>query len=98
MIVDFTFVLVSLPAFLTSRNFHLFISPSHRLRAAKACHRYDKMGLWIRFLNRVVRNDAMKIDPPEIYNARVFILALCSCFGGTLYVSKVLGEDREQWS
>jgi hypothetical protein len=26
-------------------------------------------------------------DPPEIYNPRVFVLALCSCFGGTLYVS-----------
>ena len=25
------------------------------------------------------------IDPPEIYNLRVFVLALCSCFGGTLF-------------
>ncbi len=25
------------------------------------------------------------IDPPEIYNLRVFLLALCSCFGGTLF-------------
>ena len=66
------------------------------------------MGLGNRFLQRFVKNDAMKIgeldivndmnvtekadntssrlDPPEIYNPRVFILALCSCFGGTLYV------------
>lgn len=43
------------------------------------------MGLGNRFLNRVVRNDAMKIDPPEVYNFRIFALALCSCFGGTLF-------------
>lgn len=43
------------------------------------------MGLGNRFLNRVVRNDAMKVDPPQIYNPRVFLLALCSCFGGTLF-------------
>lgn len=43
------------------------------------------MGLGGRFLKRVVRNDAMKVDPPEIYNPRVFALGLCSCFGGTLF-------------
>lgn len=43
------------------------------------------MGLGESFLKRVVRNDAMKVDPPEIYNFYVFALALCSCFGGALF-------------
>lgn len=43
------------------------------------------MGLGNRFLHRVVKNDAMKVDPPEIYNFRVFALGLCSCFGGALF-------------
>ena len=43
------------------------------------------MGVGNRFLHRVVKNDAMKIDPPEIYNPRIFLLALTSCFGGTLF-------------
>ncbi|KAK5163353.1 uncharacterized protein LTR77_010726 [Saxophila tyrrhenica] len=43
------------------------------------------MGIGGRFLKSVVKNDAMKVDPPEIYNPRVFFLALCSCFGGTLF-------------
>lgn len=37
------------------------------------------------FLQRIVRNDAMKIDPVEIYNWRVFFLAACACFGGLLF-------------
>jgi hypothetical protein len=36
-------------------------------------------------LRTLVRNDAMKIDPPEIYNLRVLLLACASCFGGTLF-------------
>ncbi|CAK4034629.1 MFS quinate transporter [Lecanosticta acicola] len=36
-------------------------------------------------LNKLVRNDAMKVDPPEIYNWRVLLLACASCFGGTLF-------------
>lgn len=43
------------------------------------------MGIGGRFLKGVVKNDAMKVDPPEIYNPRVFMLALCSCFGGALF-------------
>lgn len=27
----------------------------------------------------------LQVDPPEIYNFRTFALALCSCFGGTLF-------------
>jgi hypothetical protein len=30
-------------------------------------------GYW--FLRRIVRNDAIHLDPPEIYNWRVFALA-----------------------
>jgi len=36
-------------------------------------------------LRKVVRNDAIKLDPPEIYNWRVFALAAAACFGGTLF-------------
>lgn len=43
------------------------------------------MGIGGRFLKRVVRNDAMKVDPPEIYNFRTFALGICACFGGTLF-------------
>lgn len=28
---------------------------------------------------------AMKVDPPEVYNWRVFLLACAACFGGTLF-------------
>ncbi|KAL1983817.1 hypothetical protein VTN96DRAFT_9903 [Rasamsonia emersonii] len=37
------------------------------------------------FLRRVVRNDAIALDPPEVYNWRVFALAAAACFGGTLF-------------
>ncbi|KAL1963326.1 hypothetical protein VTN77DRAFT_8447 [Rasamsonia byssochlamydoides] len=37
------------------------------------------------FLRRIVRNDAIKLDPPEVYNWRVFALAAAACFGGTLF-------------
>ncbi|KAF2103767.1 MFS transporter [Rhizodiscina lignyota] len=36
-------------------------------------------------LSRIVRNDAVKLDPPEVYNWRVFALAAAACFGGTLF-------------
>ncbi|KAI9898575.1 hypothetical protein N3K66_006935 [Trichothecium roseum] len=36
-------------------------------------------------LRVIVRNDAMKEDPPEIYNWRVFALACAACFGGMLF-------------
>ena len=36
-------------------------------------------------LRYIVRNDAMKVDPPEVYNWRVFALACAACFGGTLF-------------
>ncbi|WYZ38722.1 hypothetical protein EsH8_III_000636 [Colletotrichum jinshuiense] len=37
------------------------------------------------FLRRIVKNDAMKEDPVEIYGWRVFALAAASCFGGMLF-------------
>lgn len=37
--------------------------------------------VWIK---KIVRNDAIKHDPAEIYNWRVFALAAAACFGGTL--------------
>jgi hypothetical protein len=40
-----------------------------------------------KFLQRVVRNDAMKSDPPEIYGWRVYALAVSACFGGMIFVS-----------
>ncbi|KPI35518.1 Quinate permease [Cyphellophora attinorum] len=36
-------------------------------------------------LRLVIRNDAIKIDPPEIYNWRVIALAASACFAGTLF-------------
>lgn len=36
-------------------------------------------------LKKVIRNDAMKTDPEEIYNWRVFAVVAGSCFGGMLF-------------
>ncbi|KAL1849121.1 hypothetical protein VTK73DRAFT_9963 [Phialemonium thermophilum] len=36
-------------------------------------------------LRRVVRNDAVRVDPPEIYNWRIIALACSSCFAGALF-------------
>ncbi|KAF7545021.1 hypothetical protein G7Z17_g9503 [Cylindrodendrum hubeiense] len=36
-------------------------------------------------LHRVVRNDAMRDDPPEIYNWWIMALVCASCFGGMLF-------------
>lgn len=38
-----------------------------------------------RFLYRVVKNEGMKTDPPQIYGWRVFLLACSACFGGMLF-------------
>ncbi|KAL0930380.1 MFS quinate transporter [Colletotrichum truncatum] len=37
------------------------------------------------FLQKVVKNDAMKQDPPEIYGWRVYALACSACFGGLIF-------------
>ncbi|KAK4111475.1 putative sugar transporter protein [Canariomyces notabilis] len=43
------------------------------------------MGLGYRILKLIVRNDAMKEDPEEIYGWRVFALVWAACFGGMLF-------------
>jgi MFS family permease len=53
-------------------------------------------------LRAIVRNDAMKEDPDEIYNWRVFALVFSSCFGGMLFgwetgaIGGVLAMDATQ--
>ncbi|KAI5198096.1 general substrate transporter [Aureobasidium subglaciale] len=37
------------------------------------------------FLQKIVKNDAMKEDPPEIYGWKVYFLAFSACFGGMLF-------------
>ncbi|KAK9419787.1 putative General substrate transporter [Seiridium unicorne] len=39
----------------------------------------------VKVLRLVIRNDAMRIDPPQIYGWRVFALVCASCFGGMLF-------------
>ncbi|CAO2658482.1 Nn.00g062050.m01.CDS01 [Neocucurbitaria sp. VM-36] len=36
-------------------------------------------------LRRVVRNEAIRIDPPEVYNWRIVALAGAACFAGALF-------------
>lgn len=43
------------------------------------------MGLGQKILQKAVRNESMKEDPPEIYGWRVFALACSACFGGMLF-------------
>ncbi|KAF2440378.1 general substrate transporter [Karstenula rhodostoma CBS 690.94] len=38
-----------------------------------------------RFLYKIVKNDAMKEDPPQIYGWRTFMMACSACFGGMLF-------------
>lgn len=38
-----------------------------------------------RVLRAVIRNDAMKQDPQEVYGWRVFALVFSACFGGMLF-------------
>ncbi|KAI1812570.1 MFS sugar transporter-like protein [Poronia punctata] len=39
----------------------------------------------IRFLKKIVKNEAMKNDPKEIYGWRVFLLACSACFGAASF-------------
>ena len=43
------------------------------------------MTVLVKVLRTIIRNDAMKHDPDEIYNWRVFALVFASCFGGMLF-------------
>ncbi|KAI1625636.1 MFS transporter [Exophiala viscosa] len=36
-------------------------------------------------LRRIVRNDAIRVDPPEVYNWRVLALTASACFAGTMF-------------
>lgn len=36
-------------------------------------------------LQRIIRNEAMKNDPPEIYGWRVFVVVATACLGGMLF-------------
>jgi len=38
-----------------------------------------------RFLSKVIKNEAMKEDPPQIYGWRTFMMACSACFGGMLF-------------
>ncbi|KAI7474331.1 general substrate transporter [Hortaea werneckii] len=48
-----------------------------------------------KLLQRIVKNEAMKQDPPEIYGWRAFVLALSACFGGMLFGMDIgtIGRD-----
>ncbi|KAK5993690.1 MFS-type transporter qa-x [Cladobotryum mycophilum] len=39
----------------------------------------------VKVLRKIVRNDAMRTDPEEIYGWRVFALVFSACFGGMLF-------------
>jgi hypothetical protein len=56
------------------------LTQSHVLPSPQA-----NAGRGARFLYKIVKNDAMKSDPPEIYGWRVFMLACSACFGGMLF-------------
>ncbi|KJZ71856.1 hypothetical protein HIM_08701 [Hirsutella minnesotensis 3608] len=43
------------------------------------------MAVLVKVLRSVVRNDAMRSDPDEIYGWRVFALVCSACFGGMLF-------------
>lgn len=49
------------------------------------------------FLRKVVRNDAMKEDPPEIYGWRVYALAVSACFGGMIFGVDVGWNTTQQY-
>lgn len=39
----------------------------------------------MQLLQKIIRNEAMKQDPPEIYGWRVFLIAATVCLGGILF-------------
>ncbi|TXC00775.1 hypothetical protein FocTR4_00007968 [Fusarium oxysporum f. sp. cubense] len=43
------------------------------------------MAIGPKLMRAIVRNDAMREDPPEIYGWRVFALVFSACFGGMLF-------------
>ncbi|KAF2007305.1 general substrate transporter [Amniculicola lignicola CBS 123094] len=45
----------------------------------------SQAGPGARFLYKVIHNDAIKADPPQIYGWRAFMMAFSACFGGMLF-------------
>jgi len=43
------------------------------------------MGVGARIIQSIVKNDAIKTDPPEVYGWRAFAMAGSACFGGMLF-------------
>jgi len=43
------------------------------------------MAIIVKILRAIIRNDAMRTDPDEIYGWRVFALVFSACFGGMLF-------------
>lgn len=54
------------------------------------------MGLYY-VLKRIIRNDAIKVDPPEIYNMRIIALA-CSVSNVSPYTELLILMDRRHVS
>jgi hypothetical protein len=38
-----------------------------------------------KLIRMIVKNEAVKVDPPEIYGWRAFAMAGSACFGGMLF-------------
>lgn len=36
-------------------------------------------------IQKIVKNEAMRQDPPEIYGWRIYTLAFSACFGGLIF-------------
>lgn len=44
-----------------------------------------QIGFGARFVYKIVKNEAARADPPEIYGWRTIALACSACFGGMLF-------------
>lgn len=45
----------------------------------------SRPSLGARFIQAIVKNESIKLDPPEIYGWRAFAMAGSACFGGMLF-------------
>lgn len=55
------------------------------IQPATAAFAPGQAGVGARFLYKIIKNEAMKQDPPEIYGWRSFMMACSACFGGMLF-------------
>lgn len=60
-------------------------SATKRFETSTPHHSPPTMGLMARALRSIVRNDAMRSDPDEIYNWRIITIVFSACFGGMLF-------------